>query len=172
MPQIAYATAWDRDDSTHAANAKAFWTGLGLLKPAAAEERVKELCSLAYANGQLVGVTTVVLDFHPPLNSRFAFYRCAVAPDFRRHYLATLLTRHTLTTMEAWSLENPQEEVQGIAAILQARELGSKAVHPQWADYNIHLNLVGFDPHGDQIRVAWFRHARLEGPGAPGFGPR
>ena len=162
MSQITYATAWRRDDLRLAADAKAFWTGLGLLQPQAAEQRVKELCSMAYSDGQLVGVTTVLLESFPALGSRFAFYRCAVAPEFRRRYLATLLTRHTLTTMEAWSLENPHENIQGVAAVLQARELGSKAVHPQWADYNIHLNLAGFDQHGDQIRVAWFRHARLE----------
>lgn len=162
MAEITYATAWRRDDWKLGSDAKAFWQRLGLLSPEQASQRVTELCSVAYADGEVVGVTTVTLTPWPPLRARFAFYRCAVAPEFRRHYLATFLTRHTLSTMEAWALENPQEKLLGIAAILQAHELGSKAVYPQWADWNIHLNLVGYSQRGEQVRVAYFRQAKIE----------
>lgn len=133
MSDPIFKTAWRLNGAQHAADAKAFWLDLNLLNAQEAERRVSELCSMAYADGKLGGVTTVAPAVLPQLRCRLAFYRCAVAPEFRRHYLATMLTRHTLTTMEAWSLENPQEKLLGIAAILQAQELGSKGVTPHWA---------------------------------------
>jgi hypothetical protein len=154
MAEIDYVTTWQRSDPKHAADARSFWTSLKLLQPHTIEERLKELCSLAYSGDELVGLTTVNFLEYPLFRAKFAFYRCAVAPDFRRKYLATFLTRHTLTTMEAWSLENPEADIQGIAAIFEAWELGSKAVYPQWADWNIHLNLAGYTQKGEQVRVA------------------
>jgi hypothetical protein len=176
MAEITYATAWRRDDWKLESDAKAFWAKLGLVSAEERERRAKELCSVAYAEGEVIGVTTVTLTAYPPLRCRFAFYRCAVAPEYRRHYLATFLTRHTLTTMEQFALDNPHEKLQGLAAILQAHELMSKAIYPQWADWNIHLNLIGYSQRGEQVRVAWFRQAKLEdtptyGGGGGGRGP-
>ena len=161
MAEIDYVTAWRRADPRYAIDAVAFWTGEMRMPRDAAEQRVSELCSLAYSGGQVAGVTTVAFMDYPILRCRFAFFRCAVSADYRRQYLATFLVRHTLTTMEAWSLDHPEEKLQGIAAIFQAWELGSKAVNPQWADWNIHLNLAGYTNTDEQVRVAWFRHARL-----------
>lgn len=171
MSEITYATAWQRGDWKLAADAKLFWQELGLISAEERERRAPELCSIAYAGGKVIGVTTVTLTHYAPLRSRFAFFRCAVAPEYRRHYLATFLTRHSLTTMETFALENPGEKLQGLACILQAHELMSKGVYPQWADWNIHLNLVGFTQRGEQVRVAWFRQAKLEpeGPAADAF---
>jgi hypothetical protein len=161
MADIRYVTAWRRDDSRHAADAMAFWRALELPLELA-ERRVKALCSLAYAGGRAVGLTTIEMTFYPILRARFAFYRCAVAPDFRQHQLATLLTRHTLVTLEGWSLENPQEKIQGLATLLQAHELDAKARNPIWGEYYGNLNLAGYTNSDEQVRVAWFRHARLE----------
>lgn len=166
MAEITYATAWRRDDWKLTADAKVFWTELGLLNADERERRANELCQVAYAEGKVIGVTTVTLTDYAPLRCRVAFLRCAVATEFRKHYLATFLTRNTLTVMEGWALDNPQEKLQGLGFIVQANELGSKAVFPQWADWNTHYNLVGYTPRGEQVRLAWFRHARLE-PEAP-----
>jgi hypothetical protein len=162
MAQITYETAWRRNDPRHAAEAVAFWTGLGILGQEAAEQRAKDLCSIAYAEGQLVGVATVELQYAEPLRSRLAFYRCAVAPAFRRQSLAIMLTRHVIITMEGWSHEHLDERVNGVATVLQGRELDEKSKSPVWAEHYGNLNLVGFTPAGAQIRLAWFRHARLD----------
>jgi hypothetical protein len=162
MSEIKWAVAWRRDDWKLGADAKAFWGKLGLVSPEERDRRVTELCSMAYADDQLVGVSTVQLQAYPQLRCRLAFYRCAVDPDFRRHELATLLTLRTLITMEGWSAEHPEEQLQGIAAIIQAPELMPKGKFPEWPDYNVQLNLVGYSQRGEQVRVAWFRHSALE----------
>ena len=33
-----------------------------------------------------------------------------------------------------------------------------------WADWNLHYNLIGHTPGDEQIRLAWFRHARIGNP--------
>ena len=164
MAEITYATAWRRDDWKLESDAKGFWERLGLVSAEERERRAKELCSLAYADGQVIGVTTVTLNDYPPLRARFAFFRCAVAQEYRKHYLATYLTRHTLTTTEQWALENPQEKLLGYGAIIQAPELMRKGLEPIWHDWGTDLVLAGYTQRGEQIRVGWFRHARLEGP--------
>jgi hypothetical protein len=162
MADIHFETAWRRGDPRHAADAKSFWTELKLMPPEMAEQRTPTLCSMAYAGERLVGLSTVELQATEPLRSRLAFYRCAVTPEFRRRELAILLTRHTLITMEGWSHENPREKVNGLATVLQAHELDEKSKNPVWGEYYGNLNLVGFTDRGDQIRLAWFRHARLD----------
>jgi hypothetical protein len=162
MPTFQWATAWRRDDPKLVADAIDFWTQSVRLRREGAERRASQLCSMAYADGKLVGLSTVTFMDYPFLHSRFAFYRAAVAPEFRRQELAILLTRHTLITMEGWSLEHPEEKLQGIAAIIEADELGPKAHNPVWSEYYGNLNLAGFTQKGEQVRVAWFRHARLE----------
>lgn len=162
MAEITWAVAWRRDDWKLEADAKAFWEKLQLVGPDERERRVKELCSMAYADGQLVGVSTIQLQAYPPLRCRLAFFRCAVDPEFRRHELATLLTLRSLIAMEGWSAEHPEEQLQGLAATIQAPELMPKGKFPEWPDYNVQLNLVGYSQRGEQVRVAWFRHSALE----------
>jgi len=161
MANIHFETAWKRNDPRHSADATGFWVENRMINKEEAAKRVADLCSMAYADGKLVGVSTVNLNAYAPLRSNFAFYRCAVAPEFRRQSLAILLTRHTITTMEAWCLEHMPYDIQGVATILQAHELDEKARTPMWAEYYGNLNLVGFTAKGDQVRVAWFRHALL-----------
>ena len=161
MAEIEYSIAWKRDDSRVIAGAKVFWRTMGLADEVM-DKRVPELCNVAWADGKVIGVTTVKPGDAPPVKSRVGFLRCAVAPAFRKHYLATFLTRDSLTILEHWSLENPQARVQGLAFIIEATELGPKAVFPMWADWNTHYNLIGHTPGDEQIRLAWFRHARLD----------
>lgn len=166
MDDIRYEAAWQRRDPRHAADAKVFWAAEQLVDPGDMDARTNDLCSVAYADGKIVGLSTVHINVYPPLRSRFAFYRCAVATPYRRRDLAVMLTRHTIITMEGWAHEHAYGQVQGVATLLQARELDEKARNPVWAEYYGNLNLAGFTERGDQVRVAWFRHARLESPPA------
>jgi hypothetical protein len=161
MSEIQFFVAWGRDDWKYAADAKAFWEKLGLISAEERERRVSELCIMAYAEGQVIGLSTVTFAMVPQVRQRFAMYRCAVAPEYRKHDMATFLSTNTRTVMEAWSLDNPSEKVMGLGAIIQAAELRSKGLQPNWPDENLHLNLIGYTQRGEQVRIAWFRHARL-----------
>jgi hypothetical protein len=61
--------------------------------------------------------------------------------------------------LERWSKENPAEEVMGMAMILEGYR-GPRALEPYWPEAQ--LLVVGYSPHGDQVRLTWFKHARVD----------
>jgi hypothetical protein len=67
---IRVVDLWRRDDAKVAADAVALWTRLGAL-PAGLDPglRARELCTAAYRDGELIGVSTMVLDILPQLRA-------------------------------------------------------------------------------------------------------
>jgi hypothetical protein len=61
--------------------------------------------------------------------------------------------------LEPWSAAHPEERVAGIATILVSPNYAEKQKRPVWEPG---LTLIGYTPQGQQIRVAWFDHARVD----------
>lgn len=161
---VSFESVWQGKDSSQAAEAKAFWEAHGLLPPQLREQRALELVALARDGDTVVGVSTANIDYQPPLRGRFAMFRCAVAPEAPREALSLQLAAETFRILHDWSVENPGEHVLGIMTVLEGGEFGDIARRPIWSDSDegLQLNLVGYMPDGQQIRVAWFEHARVE----------
>lgn len=159
VPGVVFKEAWRRNDAKLARDAWAFWEGL--VAPAERERRVHELCCMAYEGERLVGLSTAYPAVFPQLKARVATYRCAVAPQFRRHELAKQITSRSIDILKRWSAAHPDEQVLGLAAVIQATELQGMALRPTWPEYGLHLNLACYLPTGEQLRVAWFPHASL-----------
>lgn len=159
---IVFESAWQGKDPKQAGEAKAFWETHGLLPPELREPRAKELVALARDGDAVVGLSTADIDYQPPLRGRFAMFRCAVAPDAPREELALRLAAETFHVLDDWAAANPGERVLGLMAVLEGREFGEIARRPVWSDGGLQLNLVGYTPQGQQIRIAWFEHARVE----------
>ncbi|MFO7478837.1 MAG: hypothetical protein R6X03_10940 [Methyloceanibacter sp.] len=162
---IRVVDLWRRDDAKVAADAVALWTRLGAL-PAGLDPglRARELCTAAYRDGELIGVSTMVLDILPQLRARFGFFRCLVAPDHRQQGLARVLAVHSRNLLADWSKRHPVEKVLGMAAIIESSALDEFSKAPVWS-YTPGLNglnLVGYTREGRQIRVSWAEHARLD----------
>ena len=167
MPEaddIRFVDVWRRDDAKVVADVVAFWKRLGALPPGtASEERAKELCTAAYRGDELIGVSTMVLDILPQLKARFGFFRCLVAPDYRRQGLAYRLGVHCRNLLAEWSKLHPQEKVRGMATIVESPALDEFSKAPVWQSPGINgLVLIGYTGKGRQIRVSWFEHARLD----------
>ena len=158
---VTLIDAWRRVDPDRAADALKFWTSLGL-GPADRQERLSEICALAYVGETFAGVATAYLADAPPLRARMAFYRCAVAPAFRKRDIAYRLTGYTRRVLERWARAHPEEKVMGMAAAIEAAELSGFQLKPTWSEHDLHLNLAFYLEDGKQLRVAWFKHARLE----------
>ncbi|WP_447752238.1 hypothetical protein [Sphingopyxis fribergensis] len=116
---------------------------------------------MAYADDELVAVSTAALRDAPLLGARMAFYRCAVSSSFRRQGLSYRLSGYARGVLEAWSLENPDEKVMGMAAVMQASEYQDRLNEPFWPEHGLNLNFACYTPQGQQLRVAWFGHARI-----------
>lgn len=161
MEEVRFIQAWQRDDQRCVADAKALWRQMGMPDDQA-EQRAEELCVVAYQGDALAGVSTAKLAEFAPLKARFVHLRCAVSPTARRKDIAARIIGHTRTVLEAWAADNPQEKLVGMLAVLQANELREKQREPIWPIYGIDLTLIGYTSRGEQIRVGWFRHARVD----------
>lgn len=159
---FTFEEAWQRKDQKQQEEAKFFWEAHNLLPQQLREQRAKELVSLARADGELVGISTALVQYFPQLRGRFAFFRCAVAPEMDRGELASQLMVEAFHCIGAWAVENHGEKVLGIITVIEGQDLGERASYPMWPEHDVHLNLVGYTPQGQQIRVAWFKHARVE----------
>jgi len=162
MLDIVFANAWRADDRKLQADAKAFWAKLNLIGAEERERRASELCAVAYVGGKVAGVSTVTLTIMPNVRARLAMYRCAVEPDFRRQDVAERISGYTRQVVESWAIANPEEKVLGFGAVIQAAELQRKGLEPIWHDWGVDLVLAGYTQRGEQIRIGWFRHVRLD----------
>ncbi|MBA4209255.1 MAG: hypothetical protein C0454_06980 [Parvibaculum sp.] len=154
---VEFADGWQKRDPKLEADAIALWQKHGILPPGVnPQERARELCCLAYEDGELAGISTVVMErYRPLLNKRFGFARVFVSPDFEQQELAIGLATECRRLLEAWSVANPHEELHGMAAVYQSPKLGRYPVGKSG------LTLVGFTPEGHQLRIAWFNHLPL-----------
>lgn len=167
---VVFEEAWRRNDPEQAREAVAFWERLNLVPPVERERRASEVVGLARVDGQVVALSTAGLAVLPQFRARFAMYRCAVDPAFRRQDISYRLSGWSRGVLEAWSAAQRQEQVVGMAAIIQAQEYRIKQHEPVWPEHGLELNLVGYSPRGEQVRVAWFRHARVEESALPAAG--
>ena len=168
MSEIVLRPAWRRQDPVIERDAELLWRDLKILPPTAdVGVRLAELCAGAYRDDALVALSTASIRYVGTLRCKLAMYRCLVAPKERMHRLATAITNFSRELLETWSLDNPQEEIQGLGAVIQSRELVEVqpfAVYPQTG-----LSFIGYTQEGFQMRVRWFKHARVSTywPGDP-----
>lgn len=162
VEEFDFRPAWRKADPAIEADVRAFWNAMRLIPPPEIERRIPELIAVAYVEGKLVAVSTAEFSILPQLRARFAMYRCLVSPEYRRHHLSYRISAYSREVLEQWSLENPGEKVVGMAAIIQAREYKQKQQEAMWPEYGLNLNLIGYNNVGSQVRVAWFKHARVE----------
>lgn len=153
--------AWRLDDARIEADAVEFWNRLKIL-PADVrpEERAKELAAVAYRDGRLAAVCTLQLARLEQVRARLGMIRSATDPDHRRSHVAQALTIYARELLEAWSAEHPEEKIAGMGAIIQSDNLRGRGKDPVWP--TTRLNLIGYTPDDNQIRVCWFEGFRLD----------
>ena len=160
MSDVEFSIAWRRKDPKLESDVRDYWTRVDVIpRQDLLDRRVSELCTLAYADGKVIAESTAEIAFLPGLKAKLAMLRASVDPQFRRRHLAVDLINHSKLVLEAWSAEHPGEEVMGVSAIFGAKELSHVQREPLGPRTN--LVLVGYMPTGEQLRVAWFRHARI-----------
>lgn len=153
-----YVDVWRKPDAKVREDAKALWARLKALPPDIdPEARADELCVVAYVGDQLAAVSTAELARLDFLRQRFAFWRVLVAPEFRRNALSREIQGRSRQALEAWSVDHPEENVLGMATIVQNERVLALPRRAIWRSSG--LALVGYTDKNEQIRVAWFDHA-------------
>lgn len=160
MSEIKFRAAWRKNDSELERDATEFWQTRQRVLPRNVDprERARQLCAIAYREGVPVGVSTATIEFIKQFRVNMAVYRCAVARQFAHQPLSWRITDFSREVLERWSLENPDEKVMGLMAVMQSRELVTR--YPQVFGV-VNMTFTGFTPAGFPIRVAWFKHATI-----------
>jgi hypothetical protein len=162
--------AWRRGDPRMAADAIDFWTRNDLLPPGAdPAERAEELTGVAYKDKRVVAVATATLTRIDELRARFAVLRASTDPEFRRSHAQRAMGVPIREAVRTWSLAHPEERVAGRIAFMERGQWGGLDRLPVWP--MTRLSLAGYDQNDRQVRVDWFDHFRLEGPGGEGAPP-
>jgi GNAT superfamily N-acetyltransferase len=161
MSDIVLKNVWRRNDPADEEAARGFWTQWNQIAPRLHHQRAAELGVMTYAGDRLIAVATAELAVLPGLRARFAVAQLGVDPAYRRQSVSRRTFGYLLTILEEWSVAHPEEKVVGMAAVIEAHEYAEKQREPVWPDWGLNLGLVGYTPRGQQIRVSWFRHARV-----------
>jgi hypothetical protein len=157
---VEWRSGWLKADRILEADAKAFWQRLSLLPGGVDPDlRLDEIVSAAYVKDELVAVSTALVREVPFLRARLAMFRCAVDPEYRRHSISRKIAGHSKEVLEEWSFEHQDQGVLGMGTVLQNEEMASRSRAAIWRTSG--LVLVGYTDEGEQIRVAWFDHARV-----------
>lgn len=157
---VVIRTAWKRADPVIETDAKALWRRLSVLPEGVdADLRADEIVSAAYVGDALAGVSTAFVRELEFLRHRFYMFRGLVAPEFRKHNIGRRLLANVRDVLEPWARDHPEEGIMGIAGVIQNPVLVERPrlpTSPVGA-----FTLVGYTDSGEQIRVAWFDHARV-----------
>jgi hypothetical protein len=161
MSEIAYKSAWRKNDPDIETDVLAFWRANNLIPPTAnPAERLRELCTVAYEDGRLIAVSTAKITEVGFVRSLIAMWRCAIAPDRRGQHISTEMGRVSREVLEEWSRDHPEERVMGMGTAIQTANLDEKKKRPIWKASG--LVFVGYSAQDQQLRIAWFDHAEIE----------
>ena len=153
---ITFKAAWQKNDPVLEADAIAFWTELNLIPAETMQERSKELAVVAYEDGRVIGISTLIVRHMAALEQKFAFLREAVRPEYRKHDFSIDLGLETRNLIESYALDHLDEKIAGMAAVFQAPNIGQRPLSRR-----IGFVLVGYTPQDEQVRVSWFNHFRV-----------
>ena len=154
MAKITYVSAWQKRDERRERDAIALWKEHGVLPPGVTpEERAREICCLAYDGKRLAAISTIdIRPYRPLLNKRFGFLRVFTSPEYEGREISIGLAKECRRLLEEWSVANPSEKLDGMAAVYQSPKYGKYPVGKSG------LTLTGFTPEGHQVVVVWFNH--------------
>ncbi len=164
---IVFRTAWDTIDPKLRQDAKAFWLREGVT-PAFIEQRINELCAVAYHGDDPVAVATAEITYVASLRNKFFNYRCMVGSHFRQHNMAWKISAYCFKLLQDWSVAHPDEKVLGLMLYIETDKFAVPQRKPVRDDFGMSLIFVGYAPDGRQVRIVWFDHAELDEPGTDG----
>jgi hypothetical protein len=158
---VSLRTAWRRNDPAIERDAELFWRKEKLIPQTAdVGHRLKELCAAGYEGDALVVLSTARIKYLGFLGAKLAMLRMAVGSSQRRNRLGTHILTASREMLEQWSLDNPAEEVMGMATIEQNPPLAERGP-PRGYLRDAHLNFIGWTANGEMMRVAWFDHGTV-----------
>lgn len=156
-------TDWQRLDAETGDAIRAFW--LREQANVAGDEATRRLAEVVAhvvdEQGRLAAVATATPKVLPRLGQPLYYYRCFVGKAWRASKLVRPLLRHTQKILEAYAREH---DYPCIGILLELENEGF-ADTLRWAHWSgVGFSYIGISPRGLDLRVWYFRGARLKTP--------
>ena len=152
---------WKHVDELLAAEVIALWErSQALPEPAQAARRARQaVCVARNSRGELCGVGTAVVRVLPQIRQPLYYYRQFFAPEVRGQQQAVPFLNHARDVLEAYNASLPVPESLGVLLELENQELVGR--YPRAHEPAADSTFIGYSPRGLQLRVSYFRNARL-----------
>lgn len=156
-------TDWQHLDPATADAIRAFW--LREQANVQGDEATRRLSQVVAHvvddHGELVALSTVVPKVLPRLGQPMYYYRTFVGKAGRSSKLIRPLLRHTQTVLEQYARANDYPCI-GILLELENKGFGGAL---RWANWHgVDFSYIGISPRGLELRVWYFRGAKLKTP--------
>lgn len=163
MNDFRYVTHWQADVPDEGEAVLAFWKREGAIDDEQlARSRLKEIVLHARdADNEVAGVCTVVPRTMPILGQPMYYYRCFIATKWRSSRLIQFLFQHAFDVLEGYAMRNDYPCI-GVVMELQHAMFDKVGRVPFWP--TVDLVYVGISQQGFDVRVRYFRGARLKPP--------
>lgn len=163
MSGFRYVTDWQRLDPADGEAICAMWQRDHALTSGhnVAERLSQVVAHVLDERGNIAAVSTVETKILPRLGQPMYYYRCFVATPYRDGKLVRPLLRHTQNVLEDYARANGYP---CIGVLLELENEGFAGTL-RWAHWpNIGFSYIGISPRGLELRVWYFRGAKLKTP--------
>jgi hypothetical protein len=156
-------TDWQRLDAATGEAIRAFWVREHAnVEGAEATRRLLEVVAHTVdENGAVAAVATATPKVLPRLGQPLYYYRCFVGKAWRTERLLRPLMRHTQKVLEAYARENDYPCI-GMLLELENQGFSDTLRRAHWT--GVGFSFIGVSPRGLDLRVWYFRGARLKTP--------
>jgi hypothetical protein len=156
-------TDWQRPDEATGEAIRAFW--IREQANVAGSEATRRLAEVVAhtvdENGAVAAVATATPKVLPRLGQPLYYYRCFVGKAWRTERLLRPLMRHTQKVLEAYARENDYPCI-GMLLELENQGFADTLRRAHWT--GLGFSYIGVSPRGLDLRVWYFRGARLKTP--------
>lgn len=158
---FALTPTWPQISDKDADDLLAFWKNEGAIPDEAqAKERLKQVVVLARdGDGEVAGVCTALPMTPPQLGQPVYFWRAFIAPKWRQSRLIYTLLMQSFDHLEAFARERDYPCI-GVILELENNRFGEVFRQAEWR--KPHFVYIGKSPRGLDVRVRYFRGARLK----------
>ncbi len=159
-----YVTDWPAIRPEDAEAVRAFWRAEGAFtEEAPMDERVKQLVLHAVdEDGQVAGVCTALASTPQPLGQPMYFWRCFVGAKWRQTPLVMSLLKRSCVLLEDYARDHDFPCI-GILLELENTRFREKGRMAAW--WNPRFTYIGRSPRGLDVRVHYFKGAKLKSAG-------
>lgn len=163
MAEYRYVTDWMQLDPAVGETIRAFWLReQANVEGERATQRLNEVVAhVLDERGELAAVSTATSKILPRLGQPLYYYRCFVGKAWRSSKLVRPLLRYTQKVLEDYARKN---NYPCIGVLLELENEGF-ADTLRWAHWpGIDFSYIGVSPRGLELRVWYFRGAKLKTP--------